>query len=234
MPLMGVEEEYFLVDLQAGTPQPAGARVVRVARETLGDLVCGEFTQYQVEVKTPPCADAMRLREHLLWLRVGAAAAAAAEGLRIYASGTPVVAGCAPGAVGDHPRYRAGVQQYRGMLEDFAICAVHVHVHLPDAEVAVLVGNHLRPWLPLLGLAAHQGSGLIRRVGSPAECCRRAKEIDLRRWRAAPRPDQMSCDAGADRRSHRPAGRRLPRELDSAGTARPLRSPPAWAPGVCW
>ena len=36
------------------------------------------------------------------------------------------------------------------MLEDFAICAVHVHVHLPDAEVAVLVGNHLRPWLPLL------------------------------------------------------------------------------------
>jgi carboxylate-amine ligase len=150
MPLMGVEEEYFLVDLQTRTPQPAGARVVRVARETLGDLVCGEFTQYQVEVKTPPCADAMRLREHLLWLRVGAAAAAAAEGLRIYASGTPVVAGCAPGAVGDHPRYRAGVQQYRGMLEDFAICAVHVHVHLPDAEVAVLVGNHLRPWLPLL------------------------------------------------------------------------------------
>ena len=130
MPLMGVEEEYFLVDLQTRTPQPAGARVVRVARETLGDLVCGEFTQYQVEVKTPPCADAMRLREQLLRLRVGAAAAAAAEGLRIYASGTPVVAGCAPGAVGDHPRYRAGVQQYRGMLEDFAICAVHVHVHL--------------------------------------------------------------------------------------------------------
>ncbi len=24
MPLMGVEEEYFLVDLQTGTPQPAG------------------------------------------------------------------------------------------------------------------------------------------------------------------------------------------------------------------
>jgi carboxylate-amine ligase len=48
------------------------------------------------------------------------------------------------------------------MLEDFAICALHVHVHLPDAEIAVLVGNHLRPWLPLLvALSAnspfHQG-----------------------------------------------------------------------------
>jgi carboxylate-amine ligase len=161
-PLMGVEEEYFLVDPQTLTPQPAGARVARAASETLGDLIGGEFTQYQVEVRTPPCADAAQLREQLALLRSGTAAAAAAEELRIYASGTPVVAGCAPGAIGDHPRYGAGVAQYRGMLEDFAICAVHVHIHLPDPEVAVLVGNHLRPWLPLLvALSAnspfHQG-----------------------------------------------------------------------------
>ena len=160
--MIGVEEEYFLVDSQTRMPEPAGARVARLASETLGDLVSGEFTQYQIEVKTPPCADATQLREQLLRLRSAAAAAAAAEGLQIYASGTPVVDGCAPGAVGDHPRYRAGVQQYRGMLEDFAICALHVHVHLPDAEVGALVGNHLRPWLPLLvALSAnspfHQG-----------------------------------------------------------------------------
>ncbi|MDT5067960.1 MAG: glutamate---cysteine ligase / carboxylate-amine ligase [Mycobacterium sp.] len=151
IPLIGVEEEYFLVDPRSWTPRPAGAQVVATARETLTDRVCGEFTQYQVEVNTPPCADVKALRANLFGLRTAAAAAAAASGgLRIYASGTPVVAGCAPGAVGDHPRYRAAVQQYRTMLDDFAICAVHVHVHQPDAEVAVLVGNHLRPWLPLL------------------------------------------------------------------------------------
>ena len=149
-PTIGVEEEYFLVDPHTRMPEPAGARVARLAGTTLGDLVCGEFTQYQVEVKTPPCADAAQLREQLLRLRGAAAAAAAAEGLRICATGTPVLAACAPAPIGKHPRYHAGVAQYRGMLEDFAICALHVHVRLPDAEVAVLVGNHLRPWLPLL------------------------------------------------------------------------------------
>jgi carboxylate-amine ligase len=36
------------------------------------------------------------------------------------------------------------------MLDDFAVCALHVHVHVADREMAVLAGNHLRPWLPLL------------------------------------------------------------------------------------
>jgi carboxylate-amine ligase len=159
---MGVEEEFFLVHPGSGAPEPAGTRVVARAATYLGDLVSGEFNESQIEVKTSPCAEATRLREELLWLRAGAAAAAAAEGVRICASGTPVVARREPTAVGDHPRYRAGVQQYRAMLDDFAVCALHIHIHVPDRELAVLVGNHLRPWLPLLvALSAnspfHQG-----------------------------------------------------------------------------
>ena len=76
--------------------------------------------------------------------------AAADEGVCVYTSGTPVMAGCGPVAIGDHPRYRASTEQYRAMLDDFSVCAVHVHIGVPDREVAVLVGNHLRPWLPLL------------------------------------------------------------------------------------
>jgi carboxylate-amine ligase len=79
-----------------------------------------------------------------------AAAAAAAEGVRLCASSTPVLADSGPPVVGDHPRYHAGLAQYRAMLADFMVCSLHVHVHLPDRELAVLVSNHLRPWLPLL------------------------------------------------------------------------------------
>ncbi|MCW2650447.1 MAG: carboxylate-amine ligase, YbdK family [Mycobacterium sp.] len=68
-PTMGVEEEYFLVDAGSGALEPGGARVVARAAPRLGDLVSCEFTQYQIEVKTSPCADAARLREELLWLR---------------------------------------------------------------------------------------------------------------------------------------------------------------------
>lgn len=97
---MGVEEEYFLIHPESRAPQPAGPWVVARGAATLGDLDCGEFTQCQIEVKTTPCADAARLREQLLRLRVGAAAA---EGLRIC----------------------AGVKLYRAMLADFA--AFHPH-----------------------------------------------------------------------------------------------------------
>jgi carboxylate-amine ligase len=56
----------------------------------------------------------------------------------------------APPEVGSHPRYRAGLAQYRAMMDDFALCSLHVHVHVPDRDVAVWVCNHVRPWLPLL------------------------------------------------------------------------------------
>ncbi|MBV8930492.1 MAG: glutamate--cysteine ligase [Mycobacteriaceae bacterium] len=162
VPTIGVEEEYLLIDPASRAPEPASARVIARAAGHLGDLVSGEFTRCQIEVKTPPCADPGRLREELLRLRAGVAAAATAEGLRICASGTPAVAQREPPPIGDHPRYRAGARQYRAMLDDFAVCACHVHIDLPDREVAVLVGNHVRVWLPLLvALSAnspfHQG-----------------------------------------------------------------------------
>ena len=150
VPTLGVEEEYLLVDPISRLPASAAGRVIPKAATLLGDLVSGEFAQQQVEVKTPPCSDAGSLRDELLRLRAGAAWAAADEGVCVYTSGTPVMAGCGPVAIGDHPRYRASTEQYRAMLDDFSVCAVHVHIGVPDREVAVLVGNHLRPWLPLL------------------------------------------------------------------------------------
>jgi glutamate---cysteine ligase / carboxylate-amine ligase len=150
VPTFGVEEEHFLIDPASRIPQPAAASVVTRAAPHLGDLISGEFFRTQLEIKTPPCLEAGQLRAELARLRTSAAAAAAEEGLRLCASGTPVLAESGPPAVGDHPRYRAGVAQYRAMLDDFMVCSLHVHVHLPDRELAVRVSNHLRPWLPLL------------------------------------------------------------------------------------
>ena len=149
-PTMGVEEEFLLVDPVTRQPVAGGPGVVARATATLGDQISCEFSQSQIEVKTPPIADAVRLRAELHRLRVAAAAAAAEEGLRVCASGTAVLGLGEPMPIGDHPRYRAGVAQYRAMMDDFVVCSAHVHVHQPDREHAVLVGNHLRPWLPVL------------------------------------------------------------------------------------
>jgi carboxylate-amine ligase len=155
-PTIGVEEEHFVVDPKTRLPTGGGPAVVQRAAKTIGDSVCGEFSRSQIELRTSPCRDAAELRRQLLTLRSGVAAAATAEGLRLCASGTPVLGAGELLAVGDHPRYRAGLNQYRSMMDDFVICAVHVHTQLPDRELAVLVTNHLRPWLPLLvALAAN-------------------------------------------------------------------------------
>lgn len=147
---MGVEEEYFLVHPVARTVESAAARVVARAAPALGDAVSGEFTRCQVEVRTPPCAEMARLRAELAHLREGAAAAARDEGLRLCASGVPVLDDGGPADIGDSPRYRASADEYGLMMAGFTVCALQVHVHLPDRELAVLVGNHLRPWMPLL------------------------------------------------------------------------------------
>ncbi|MFC8916110.1 glutamate--cysteine ligase [Streptomyces sp. NPDC047821] len=149
-PTLGVEEEYFLVHPGTRGLEPAGARVVARAAATAGEAVTGEFTQYQVEGRTVPCQGTEELREELRRVRAAAVTAARAEGLGLCASGTPVLGASRREDIGDHPRYRAGSDQYRAMLDDFAVSAFHVHVHLPERELAVLVGNHLRPWLPLL------------------------------------------------------------------------------------
>ncbi|MEU9012664.1 glutamate--cysteine ligase [Streptomyces sp. NPDC048479] len=150
VPTVGVEEEYFLVHPGSRSVEAGGTKVVARASSVMGDLVSGEFTEYQIEGKTPPCSSFAELFSRLAWIRGAASAAAQAEGLRLCASGTPVIGGSGSAEIGDHPRYRASVDQYRAMLDDFAVCAFHTHVHLPDRELGVLVSNHLRPWLPLL------------------------------------------------------------------------------------
>lgn len=154
---LGVEEEFFLVDPVLRTPQPRSAEVVSRVRGDLAELVSGEFMLHQLEVRTPPCADAAELRAELTRVRRAAGAASAAEGLQLCGSGTPVLADRGPAPViGDHPRYRAGAAQYRAMLDDFVVCSMHIHVHLPDRELAIRVSNHLRPWLPdLIALSAN-------------------------------------------------------------------------------
>lgn len=150
VPTIGVEEEFFLVDPHTRFLVPAGPAVAERAAGDVGDLVTKEFALCQVEGRTSPCLSAGQLREELQRVRGALVAAARAEGAELCASGTAVMQEAGPVLVADHPRYLAGRAQYRSMMDDFAISALHVHVHLPDRELAVLTSNHLRPWLPLL------------------------------------------------------------------------------------
>ncbi|MEU4800010.1 glutamate--cysteine ligase [Streptomyces sp. NPDC023327] len=149
-PTVGVEEEYFLVDASQRTVAAAAPLVLARARPALGDLVSGEASAYQVEGKTPPCRTLDGLRDELRRVRGALVAAAAREGLRPVASGTPLLGMRTPVPLNGDPHYLPQFEMYRSLYDTFAFCGLHVHVQVPDRETAVLVGNHLRPWLPVL------------------------------------------------------------------------------------
>ncbi|MCI4066633.1 glutamate--cysteine ligase [Micromonospora sp. R77] len=149
-PRLGVEEEFLVVDAATRTVVPRAAAVVARAADRLGPRVSGEITELQVETRTSPVCSVKELVDQLVEARRVVARAAAADGLRVIASGTSVLPGAADPPVTRGPRQDRGTATFRGLHDELAICALHVHVEMPDRERALLVGNHLRAYLPLL------------------------------------------------------------------------------------
>jgi carboxylate-amine ligase len=194
-PTLGVEEEYFLVDPVTGVVVPGGSRVLGRAHPVLGDLVSGELTEYQIEAKTPPCADLGELADHLARMRAAVAVAAGAEGLVVAASGTPVLGMREPVPVRDDARYHDGLEEFRALNDSYALCALHVHVHVPEREHAVLVSNHLRPWLPtLVAMAANSPLWAERDSGYASW-----RTIAGSRWPVSGPPPYFSSEGHYDR-----------------------------------
>ncbi|MFG2078555.1 carboxylate-amine ligase [Nonomuraea maritima] len=154
VPLIGIEEEYLVVDPRTRHVSPRAADVLAAAAGVLD--VVHEITRFQVEARTPPSADLGELGAQLRALRKEVSSAARSCGLAVVACGMPVLGDVMPPPLTDDDRYLQGRVLYGALQDEISICALHVHVDVPDPEHAVYVGNHLRPWLPtLIALAAN-------------------------------------------------------------------------------
>ncbi|WBB68136.1 glutamate--cysteine ligase [Micromonospora sp. WMMD812] len=146
---LGVEEEYLLLDPDTGENLPVADQVLTALRGSARDQSRQEFRHSMVEMVTPVTADLAELRAQLVTLRRSAADAAEAAGARLVAVGaTPLHE--PHRTVPDKPRYHAMSRRYGPVAHDPAVCGCHVHVGVPDRELAVQVCNHLRPWLPVV------------------------------------------------------------------------------------
>jgi carboxylate-amine ligase len=150
IPSVGVEEEYLIVDPVSRATVPRGADVLRRAVIEMGSAVSAELTQFQIEAKTPPCTSLAELEDEIARMRSVVAACAVQEGLRIAASGTPILGDVVPPPISAGARRERSERLYGALHDEQSICACHVHVHLPERDRAPLVSNHLRPWLPAL------------------------------------------------------------------------------------
>jgi carboxylate-amine ligase len=155
-PRFGVEEEFLVVDRESRAAVPRAGAVAELAGRQLGGRVGGEITELQLETRTDPCDTAGQLHAQLAEGRRIAAQAARSVGAAVIAAGTPPLGDVVPPPITLGPRQSLGNATFRGLHDELAICALHIHVELPERELAVLVSNHLRPYLPtLIALAAN-------------------------------------------------------------------------------
>jgi carboxylate-amine ligase len=144
---IGVEEEFLLL-AEDGSVNPVAARVVRLAGQP--EQIKPEYMAYQLETATSVCTRLDQLRRDLVRLRLIAADAAERAGARLAAVGAAPVAAGPLGALSDDHRFHAMANHFPATATAGATCACHVHVGMPDRNLAVAVLARLRPWLPVL------------------------------------------------------------------------------------
>ncbi|MFL6143761.1 MAG: glutamate--cysteine ligase [Labedaea sp.] len=170
----GVEEEFLLIDPHTGAPVDAAIQVLaRAARQPPAApdaLTQPELLQSQVEATTGICHTLGEVRAQVGAGRRGLAAAAEAEGLWLVSTGTPVCEGRPP-AASPGARFARIMRTFAGVVAEYQCCGTHVHVGVPDRDLAVAVVNHLAPWLPTL---------LALSVNSPFE---RGRDTGYASWR---------------------------------------------------
>ncbi len=146
---LGVEEEFLLLDPVTGVNVPAAEQVLAGLAADVRDRSRLEVRHSMVEMVTGVCTGLGELREQLGELRRAAAGSAAATGAALVAVGATPIADPRR-AVTDNPRFRAIGRHYGPIAHDPAVCGCHVHVGVPDWELAVRVCDHLRGWLPVV------------------------------------------------------------------------------------
>ncbi|WP_278262472.1 glutamate--cysteine ligase [Nocardia sp. AG03] len=156
---VGVEEEFLLTDPVTGAPAPKNTEVAAAAREAGIDLQL-ELTSCQVETSSDVHSDLGELLAQLRLSRRRVAQCAIDHGVHLLAVAVPpTVPEGYP--VTDTDRYQRIAHTFGMIAHEQGLCGCHVHVGVPDRETAVLVGNHVRPWLPVL-LAVTANSAIYR------------------------------------------------------------------------
>jgi glutamate---cysteine ligase / carboxylate-amine ligase len=191
---LGLEEELFVVDAGDGRLLNSGPQVL----ERLGGLECGEVKnelhRSQIELITGVCGTVREAVAELSALR----RAVLDTGVGVLAAGTHPTAVEGDSLTTENRRYKR-IENLLGDAGATPVCALHIHVGMPDAETAIRVFNGLRRHLPLLeALGANSPFRHGRDTGLAS-----ARELTLRSWPRSGAPRAMASYADFKRSTER-------------------------------
>ena len=152
---IGVEEEFFLVDLEDGSPVPWADQLSASMPPVFRGGVAGELYPCTVELKTPVYHDLNELEISLGALRAETAARAAELGIGLLASSTHPDMPRGHMMLRNDSRYHRQSAEYRQLIVDQMVVGCHIHIGLESEEV-IPVMNRVRSLLsPLVALSAN-------------------------------------------------------------------------------
>jgi len=145
---VGIEEELMILDAQSLDLASAIEKIL--GEEPPAGQIKPELLESVLEIATEPCRDLAQAGEELAALRALAARRAAADGLRIGASGTHPFARWEDQRVVKDDRYRGLIRSLGFVARQELVFGMHVHVGMGGPEETIHVANNLRPYVPLL------------------------------------------------------------------------------------
>jgi carboxylate-amine ligase len=163
---LGVEEEYQIIDPVTRELKSFITQMVEASTPLDEIEIQAELHQSVVEVATGVCEDVAAVRRDVIRNRRAAARIAERVGVKIAAASTHPFSQWESQSISPKDRYVQSVEEMQDAARMNLIFGLHVHVGIPDRELAIQVFNQARYFLPhLLALSTSSPFFNGRRTG---------------------------------------------------------------------
>lgn len=163
---LGIEEEYQVIDPETRELRSYITQILEAGQMILREQIKPEMHQSIVEVGTKPCRTIGEAREEVVRLRGSIAGLAERNNLKIIAAGTHPFSSWMQQEITPHERYYEVVDEMQDVALQLLIFGMHVHVGMPNNDVALELMNVARYILPhLLALSSSSPFWMGRSTG---------------------------------------------------------------------
>ena len=153
---LGVEVELQILDRESGDLAPGAVRLLQACREEHIAGVTAELLQSMIEVKTEVCRNVREVRESLLPNLRRVRTLAGSLGYDLGLGGTHPFNRTSSSTVFPAERYQRVQDRMAWLAYQIVVFGLHVHVGMPDGDLAIGTINLLVQYLPhLLALSAN-------------------------------------------------------------------------------
>jgi carboxylate-amine ligase len=145
---LGIEEEFAIVDPETRELRSHIQEILEGGKIMLKEQIKPEMHQSVVELGTEICQSIVDARAHVIELRSKLAELASRGGLKIASVGTHPFSHWRDQQITQGDRYQEIVRDMQLLARANLIFGLHVHVGIPDREMAIHVMNQARYFLP--------------------------------------------------------------------------------------